>query len=197
MLDKGIKPSGVYVRSGTVSSPATEDAIREALLNAIVHRDYSFSGSSLINIYSDRLEIISLGGLVPGLSLEAAKMGASQARNEKLAALFYRLKLIEASGAGISKIISSYRNSGLVPIFESAEGAFRVILPNINRIVQSIDGSESDILDEKYLPIVNLFKKQNKITRKDVERIMGIKSTHAINTIKEMLNEGIIEKIGN
>jgi len=55
-----------------------EDAIREALLNAIVHRDYSFSGSTLINIYSDRLEIISLEGLVAGLSLEAAMIGASQ-----------------------------------------------------------------------------------------------------------------------
>lgn len=55
-----------------------EDAVREALLNAIVHRDYSFSGSTLINLYSDRLEIISLGELVPGLSLEVAMMGASQ-----------------------------------------------------------------------------------------------------------------------
>jgi ATP-dependent DNA helicase RecG len=91
-----------------------EEAIREALLNAIVHRDYSFSGSTLINIYSDRLEIISLGGLVPGLSLEAAIMGASQTRNKNLAALFYRLKLIEAYGTGISKIISSYENTGVV-----------------------------------------------------------------------------------
>jgi ATP-dependent DNA helicase RecG len=65
-----------------------EDAVREALLNAIVHRDYSFSGSTFINLYSDRLEFISLGGLVPGLSLEAAMLGASQSRNEKLAIYF-------------------------------------------------------------------------------------------------------------
>mgnify|MGYP001007003336 FL=1 len=73
-----------------------EDAVREALLNAIVHREYAFSGSTFINLYSDRLEFISLGGLVPGLSLEAAMLGASQPRNEKLANLFYRMKLIEA-----------------------------------------------------------------------------------------------------
>ncbi|MFR9538492.1 MAG: RNA-binding domain-containing protein, partial [Rikenellaceae bacterium] len=72
------------------------DAIREALLNAIIHRDYSFSGSIAINIYSDKMEIVSLGGLVAGLSVEAIMMGASQSRNEKLAALFYRLKLIES-----------------------------------------------------------------------------------------------------
>lgn len=81
-----------------------EDAIREALLNAIVHRDYSFSGSTLINIYLERLEISSLGGLVPGLSLEA--------------------------------------------------------------------------------------------TRKDVENVMGIGTTHAINIIKEMINKDLIKKVG-
>ncbi len=173
-----------------------EDAIRETLLNAIVHRDYSFSGSILINIYSDRLEMISLGGLVPGLSLEAAKMGASQARNEKLAALFYRLKLIEAYGTGISKTISSYKDSALEPIFESAQGAFRVILPNINIDSNSISNSDMIIVDEKYLSVVNLFKEQNEITRKDIERVMGIKSTHAINTINEMINKKIIKKTG-
>ena len=57
------------------------EAVREALLNAVVHRDYSFSGSISINLYQDRLELISLGGLVPGFSLEAALMGASQPRN--------------------------------------------------------------------------------------------------------------------
>ena len=48
------------------------EAVREALLNAVVHRDYSFSGSTSLNLYQDRMELISLGGLVPGFSLEAA-----------------------------------------------------------------------------------------------------------------------------
>ena len=109
-----------------------EDAVREALLNAIVHRDYSFSGSTFINLYSDRLEFISLGGLVPGLSLEAAMLGASQSRNEKLANLFYRMKLIEAYGTGISKIVSCYKGKSKQPVFESVEGAFQVILPNVH-----------------------------------------------------------------
>ncbi|MCA0385287.1 MAG: putative DNA binding domain-containing protein [Firmicutes bacterium] len=65
-----------------------EDAVHEALLNAIVHREYAFSGNTIINLYSDRLDIISLGGLVAGMSLEAAMLGASQARNEKFASLF-------------------------------------------------------------------------------------------------------------
>ncbi len=46
-----------------------EDAIRESLLNSMVHRDYSFSGSNLVNVYEDRIEFVSLGGLVSGLGV--------------------------------------------------------------------------------------------------------------------------------
>ena len=167
-----------------------EVAVREALLNAIVHRDYSFSGSTFINLYSDHLEIISLGGLVSGLSLEAAMLGASQPRNEKLASLFYRMKLIEAYGTGISKIISCYRGLPVQPKFENVEGAFRVVLPNIHALALSAE-------DEKYLPILRLFEKQKEITRSDVENALGIGTTYAINMLKEMLDKDLISKVGN
>ena len=58
-----------------------EEAVREALLNSVVHRDYSFSASNLINIYEDRMEFVSLGGLVSGLELESIFLGVSQSRN--------------------------------------------------------------------------------------------------------------------
>lgn len=167
-----------------------EDAVREALLNAIVHRDYSFSGSTIINLYSDRLEIISLGGLVSGLSLEAAMLGASQPRNEKLASLFYRMKLIEAYGIGISKIISCYKGLSVQPKFENVEGAFRVVLPNTH-------AQELSVENEKYLPILSLFEKQKEITRGDVEEALGVGTTHAINILKEMLEKELIKKVGN
>jgi len=167
-----------------------EDAVREALLNAIVHREYSFSGSTIINLYADRLEIISLGGLVSGLSLEAAMLGASQPRNEKLASLFYRMKLIEAYGTGISKIISCYKGLPVQPKFENVEGAFRVILPNTH-------AQELSVENEKYLPILRLFEKQKEITRSDVEETLGVGTTHAINMLKEMLEKELIKKVGN
>ena len=167
-----------------------EDAIREALLNAIVHRDYSFSGSTLINLYSDRLEFISLGGLVPGLSLEAAMLGASQPRNEKLANLFYRMKLIEAYGTGISKIMSCYSGLSVQPVFENVEGAFRVILPNIH-------AQKSIELDQKYIPVLKLFENKKEITRSDVEEALGIGTTHAINILKEMYENELIVKVGS
>lgn len=166
-----------------------EEAIREALLNAIVHRDYSFSGSTIINIYSDHLEIISLGGLVPGLSLDAAMLGASQPRNEKLANLFYRMKLIEAYGTGISKIISCYKGKGVQPKFKNVEGAFCVILPNIH-------ANQVDLNDERYMQIIKLFQNQKEIERVDVENVLNTGTTSALNILKEMANKEIIVKKG-
>lgn len=167
-----------------------EDAVREALLNAIVHREYAFSGSTIINLYADRLEIVSLGGLVSGMSLEAAMLGASQARNEKLANLFYRMKLIEAYGTGISKIMSCYKGLHVQPKFEHAEGAFRVTLPNIH-------AQKMNAVEEKYLPVMDLFETQKDITRNDVEKALGVGTTRAVNMLKEMLARDLIKKVAN
>lgn len=167
-----------------------EDAVREALLNAIVHREYAFSGSIIINLYSDRLEIISLGGLVLGISMEAAMLGASQARNEKLANIFYRMKLIEAYGTGISKIMRCYKGLHVQPKFESVEGAFRVILPNTH-------AQEMNVIYEKYSDILKLFETQKDITRNDVEDVLEVGTTHAVNILKEMQAKYLIKKVGS
>ena len=84
-----------------------EDALREALLNLMVHRDYGFQASALISIYEDRIEFVSVGGLVSGIDLEDIMMGISVCRNQNLANVFYRLQLIEAYGTGIRKILNA------------------------------------------------------------------------------------------
>lgn len=134
--------------------------------------------------------MISLGGFVSGLSLEAVMLGASQPRNEKLAALFYRMKLIEAYGTGISKIMSCYKGFHVQPMFKNVEGTFRVVLPNIHT-------QELSTEDEKYLPILRLFENQKEIIRSDVEGALGIGTVHAINMLKEMLDKELINKVGN
>lgn len=180
-----------------------QEALREVLLNALVHRDYSFSGSTLIHLYSDRLEVISLGGLVPGLSLEALMMGASQSRNEKLADLFYRLKLIESYGTGIRKILNAYEESEMTPLFESATGAFKVTLPNLNRDEQTLSAEALFFEDAKSYPedrfqlILKLLDNKDTIRRKDVEKALGIGTTHAVNTLKEMLDKKLLIRLGS
>ncbi|WP_409967486.1 putative DNA binding domain-containing protein [Bengtsoniella intestinalis] len=164
------------------------DAIREALLNAIIHRDYSFSGSIAINIYSDKLEIISLGGLVSGLSIDAIMMGASQPRNEKLAALFYRMKLIESYGIGIGKMMSAYGAYPIKPSFDTVQGAFRVTLPNVNATTMTTRESHQQVMD--YLAT------HDAISRAQVEVLLNVKMTRANAIIKEMLELGYIKKSG-
>src|SRR5699024_11153931 len=108
------------------------EALREALLNAITHRDYSFSGSTLISIFDDRIEFVTIGGLVRGLTFDDIMLGVSALRNQNLANVFYRLKLIEAYGTGILKINESYAECAVKPQFEVTDNAFKITLPNIN-----------------------------------------------------------------
>ena len=181
------------------------EAIREALLNCIVHRDYSFSGSTLINLYDDRIEFVSLGGLVPGISLEAIFMGVSQTRNPNLAALFYRMKLIESYGTGISKIQEMYYMEFNQPRFDTAMGVFRVILPNCNEqtimAVRETSSYHVGCMDEKkhidYKSEIMKYIEQNgKITRKEAEELLGLKQTRAFEILKQLCESGNLQTVG-
>ncbi len=166
-----------------------------------MHRDYSFSGSIIINQYEDRIEFVSLGGLVSGISLEAIYAGASQSRNEKLANLFYRMKLIESYGTGVSKIRNSYKEYDVQPEFYSAEDVFRVTLPNVNYIENLKNGKNTKniviSLDEDSKNIVEFIKKNGEITRKDVEIVCNVKSTKATKLINTLIDNGVINKVGS
>ncbi|MDR1061805.1 MAG: putative DNA binding domain-containing protein [Clostridiales bacterium] len=109
-----------------------EAALREALVNAVVHREYSASGSILVKIFADRVEFISPGGLVSGIELGDIMTGYSACRNQNLAAVFYRLQLIEAYGIGILKIFGAYRDSLAKPKIEATPNVFKMTLPNLN-----------------------------------------------------------------
>lgn len=109
-----------------------EEALREALLNALVHRDYSYSGSIIINVNDTCMEFISIGGLLPGLSAEDIRSGIPQPRNRNLAEIFHRLKLIESYGTGIRKIFNLYKDSTVQPRIEVTPNTFKLILPNMN-----------------------------------------------------------------
>ena len=108
------------------------ETIREALLNAIAHRDYAFSASTLISIFTDRIEFVSIGGLPKGITYEDILLGVSVPRNPRLANIFYRLRLIEAFGTGIPKIKGSYQGQAAQPLIQTSDNAFKITLPNIN-----------------------------------------------------------------
>lgn len=177
-----------------------QDAIREALLNAIVHRDYAFSASILISIFDDRIEFVSLGGLVAGLTINDIMVGASQSRNEKIANIFYRLRLIEAYGTGITKILMSYENNNSKPEFVVTDGVFCVKLPNINAHISvkasgmtSKNDKDTEIKLDK---ILDFLSQNESITRKEVENLLGVKQTMARNVLRKYEELGLIIAIG-
>ena len=171
-----------------------EEAVREALLNSIVHRDYSFSGSNLVNVYEDRMEFVSLGGLVPGLEINSIFLGVSQSRNPGLAAIFYRMKLIESYGTGIGRIQRAYKNRKEQPKFETAKGEQIEALPFVVREVpanymMSVPNEKKQLLD--------YVRKNKVITRKEAEKLLGAGSTKAFRLLKDLCGSGQFEQRKN
>ncbi len=183
--------SGLY-RTDVRDYP--EAALREALLNAVVHRDYVLSGSTIINIYKDHIEFISLGGLARGLSLESVLMGVSQTRNPNLAAIFYRLGIIESFGTGIRRIINLYKGFDRQPIFKDVEGAFIVTLFNRNEPydnkaeLKSLENKEEDV-EASILEKANI---QGHITRNEIEELFGFGTTKAYCLLKALCDKGLL-----
>lgn len=88
-------------------------AIREAIINAVVHRSYIPFDETKIAVFDDRIEITSPGKMMSGQSIEEMKLGNSLIRNHSLAQAFAYMNLIEAWGSGIPKIIQSCKERGL------------------------------------------------------------------------------------
>ena len=163
-------------------------ALREALMNAIVHRDYDYSGSTLINIYDDRIEFVSLGGLVKGLTMKDVMGGVSQSRNTVLANVFYRLELIESYGTGIQRIMESYADYPEKPAFIPAPASFVVVLPKMFKL-----GHVGLSNTEK---ILMALEKKGELTRKDVEVLLGSSKFPAIRALNHLIEANKIVKIG-
>lgn len=172
-----------------------EVAIREALLNTIVHRDYSFSSSTLISIYADRIEFVSLGGLLPGLELNDILLGISVCRNPNLANVFYRLKLIEAYGTGIKKIMASYENFSIKPKIETSSHAFKITLPNRNE-EKTETAEEISYLETNEEKVLQYLTKSRTITRSNVQEILGLSQTPAGKILRKMTEDGLLVREG-
>ena len=157
-----------------------ETAVREALLNLLIHREYSYRASSFVSLYTDRIEFISIGGLLSGVTLKDVMMGISVCRNVKLANIFYRLELIEAYGTGMRKIMEAYSETGKKPEIETSDNAFKINLPNLNVHAEPkktvIDRPADDGDQEE--AVVSLARKQGTFTRRKFRRSWGSASQH-------------------
>jgi ATP-dependent DNA helicase RecG len=168
-------------------------SLRESLLNTIIHRDYDFSGSTIINIFDNRIEFVSLGGLVKGITMDDIFGGVSQPRNTIVASIFYRLELIEAYGTGIQRIMESYEACVQKPHFRPAPASFVVTLPKMDYSAGALENCE---ISRKELVFKHIQEK-GAITRKDVELVIGKSKFTAIQVLNELVADGKIIKMGS
>lgn len=179
-----------------------EVAVREALLNSLVHRDYSFRASTLISIYEDRIEFVSIGGLLPGLELDDLMMGVSVCRNPHLANVFYRLQLIEAYGTGMKKIMGAYADIPVQPKIATTNNAFKIILPNVNvtpkpvKSPKEIKNAAASVLDSNEEKILQFLMEHPMITRKEAQALLKVSQSTAGRILKAMVDSGQIKQLG-
>ena len=182
------------------------EAIREALLNALVHRDYSFSGSIIININREQMSFVNLGGLLPGLSAKDIMAGISQPRNTRLAQIFFRLKHIEAYGTGIRRIFDLYRNETAKPEIAVSENTFRMTLPNRNFYYNSEESSlyvsdshskmKARSITLQMQSILDYLSQNQTMTDDEIMALLNLKRTRAYLVAKGMVEMGLIIRNG-
>ena len=194
-----------------------EEALREALLNAMIHRDYSLRGSIIINANDACMEFISLGGLLAGLSKEDICNGISLPRNNKLAELCLRLKLIESYGTGIGKIYRAYQDCERKPELIITPNTFKLILPNRNSEQDKSEKERKRKSTYSYPPIfpsydnrlmeqehrykalslqkkmvLSYLEEHKSMSEKELQELLQIRKTRAYLLSREMREEGLI-----
>ena len=173
------------------------EALREALLNSVTHRDYAFSDATLISLFDDRMEFVTIGGLVKGITFDDIMLGVSVLRNRQLANVFYRLGLIEAYGTGIMKIKNAYLGAARQPDFAATDNAFRLTLPILDTSEGQLpqrDEEPSVDAQDRQKAVLALLDVQQRVSRKDVQEMLGISQSSALLLLRQMMQEGIIVK---
>lgn len=185
-----------------------ERSYHEALVNAIAHRDYLINGSEVhIDIYDDRLEIYSPGGMPDGSNIQERDPVTvpSTRRNPVLADVFNRLGYMERKGSGFAKILDNYAfqvnyTDEKKPYFRSDRYQFTVIMPNLNyRGTQDgtqdgiQDGTQDGTQDFDTL-IMNMIEENNKISAKIMAEKLGV----SLRTVRRLIKENDqIEYVGH
>jgi ATP-dependent DNA helicase RecG len=179
------------------------DALREMLLNALVHRTYMGAHVQL-RVYDDKLSIWNEGGLPFGLSLEELKREHnSRPRNPKIAKACFMAGYIDTWGRGTLKIIHSCRAAGLPePDIMEKDGGIMVALYKTALVVGKggqiggqIGHTFNDITDRQ-AEVLQLIQDNNKISRKKIAEIMGIAASAVQKHTDALQVKGIIERVG-
>ena len=176
-------------------------AYREACANAIIHRDYSFESSVRVEIFTDRIEILSPGGLPIGVSEREYLDGRiSVPRNRIIADVFLRLGIIEKLATGIRRIKEYYRSYENKPKFIVSENSILVILPKVKIVEKKEKIVVSDRLERltnKERMVFKALRNHGQMKRTEIEKELGLKKSQTIEIINNLRRMNLIAQIGN
>jgi ATP-dependent DNA helicase RecG len=170
-----------------------EIVFREAILNSVTHRNYNIGGSILVSMFSDRTEILSLGGLLPGLTQELVRTGVSVLRNDKLAALFFRLNLIDSYGTGIPRIFETYATFNVTPSIPIVDSGFLISLPNLSWVNAATMTTTRSNSEQR---ILSHFRNVE-FTKQNVSDLLGISDSGAYKLLQRMVGDGCLRSRKN
>jgi len=171
-------------------------AIREALINALIHRDYfKFNVQTQVKIFDDYIWFYNIGGLPEGITLEdLTRPHSSVPRNPLIVHIFYLAGLIEEVGSGIGRIIDSLKNQGLPePEFMEEMGGFSARFYKdiyMEEILRKMG------LNERQITAIMYVKEKGKITNKDYQNLTGISRQMATIDLNQLVEKRILIKMG-
>lgn len=172
-----------------VIEPVPLVAFREALNNAIIHRDYMLGGGIQIAMYDNRITITSPGKLPKEITKDAYLSGRiSKPVNQIVSIIFFRLGIIEQFGTGVKRIFDSYENSIVKPRFVFDDNHITVILPVVNydySLLNDLDG------------IVAFLSANPNSSRSEIEEILHIEKSSLVRRLNELVKKGTVLKHGS
>jgi len=167
------------------------EALREAVINAVVHADYSQSGAPIrVAIFDDRIEIENPGLLLFGLTVDEIRQGVSKLRNRAIGRVFRELGLIEQWGSGIQRILGTCREAGLrEPSLEEIGTHFRVTL-----FCQKVQSQTAT--DEVNQSILEVLRQSRGITTQGLADQIGLSARATRTRLLALIQEGLVIEIG-
>ena len=189
-------------------------AMREAVVNAVVHNDYSYGGAPKFEFFSDRLEITSMGGLPYGVDEEDFFSGFSVPRNKEIMRVFRDLEIVEQLGSGIPRILKTYgrdafeiRKSFLRVVFyytkpvpEVQDTSPQTVIPEKDSgktLVDGLVGRLADGLAESQRLMLELIAENPRISKREMAEKIGISTTAIDKNITALKTRGLLTRIGS
>ncbi|QJB71348.1 ATP-binding protein [Mycoplasma sp. 1654_15] len=179
------------------------EALREAILNAFCHRDYSIINSDItISFFDDRVEIYSPGSLVENLTLEQIKHGVNNRRNKGIAQILRLLELVEEQGRGVELIFNSYKNFDKQPNFDVNTNMVKVTLYNRNYEPTNINWTNlkdnvKDKVIERHKIILDLIKQNPNITIDEMFQELKVPKRTLTRYLQQLQESGQIQRQGS